>query len=66
MSAAFHRPLLICAVFAVGVTWGCTYPITESPGLEGSNDETTDGCFVGALGCSCTNGGGCDPGPWLA
>ena len=62
MSLALHRPLLICAVFAAGVAWGCTYPITEAPAAEGSNDETTQGCFVGALGCSCTNGGGCDPG----
>jgi hypothetical protein len=34
----------------------------DGDGDSGSNPDTGEECFIGALGCMCTMGGGCDPG----
>ena len=63
MASLRHRTQLVCAALAAGFALSCSFQIVEGADSDvTSSGEESGGCFVGALGCECTNGGGCDPG----
>lgn len=54
------RRVWLMIPFSLGLTLAMSCSDDGGPTAEGS--ETAEACPVGAAGCPCTDGGGCDPG----